>query len=52
MMKNDFSQKSYSTPVLSLKRFTEQDVITSSGGDNLGGIPDGWGGVDAQGGGF
>ena len=53
MMKKQFSQERYSTPVLVLKRFADEDVIrTSETGDNLGGIPGGWSGVTMQGGDF
>ena len=53
MMKKQFSQERYSTPVLVLNRFADEDVIrTSETGDNLGGIPGGWSGVTMQGGDF
>ena len=51
MMKQS-SNKSYSSPELKLQQFASEDVITASDGDNLGGIPDGWAGIDARGGGF
>ena len=51
MMKT--STKRYSSPELILNLFANEDVITTSTrGDNLGGIPDGWSGVTMQGGDF
>ena len=34
--------KGYSSPELNLFTFSAQDVITSSGEENLGGIPEMW----------
>ncbi len=34
--------KRYSSPELYLLNFTEQDVITSSAEENLGGLPKNW----------
>lgn len=39
----------YSTPELKIRVFANEDVITSSSSDNVGGIPEGWNDI---GGGF
>ena len=48
MLKNNKNAQ-YSSPVAKICVWDENDVITSSGEDNLGGIPEGWSGL---GGGF
>ena len=47
------NKKGYTSPEVNLSSLDACDVITASnGGDNLGGIPDGWSGVSMQGGDF
>ena len=52
-MVKQVANKAYTSPEVNMKLFDNNDVITTSGDDNIRGIPtDWWNGVGAQGGDF